>query len=126
MGQRNRYNKSTRQTENETLQTKKKRMKGNKKWENGKKLYNKTVQNEVDNEKGRKKQRRKSDNETVQNRRRRRGRIGQRKEKLKEEGRHTSTEAADANETAAAEAESYHTTLKGNRSFANRTGAVTR
>ncbi|KAK4009482.1 hypothetical protein OUZ56_018594 [Daphnia magna] len=70
----------------------------------GRKLYNETAQNEVYDEDGRSKG----------------------MEKQKEERRHPSIEAAEASKMAAAEAESYQITVKANRPFANRNGEVTR
>ncbi|KAK4007254.1 hypothetical protein OUZ56_012415 [Daphnia magna] len=99
----------------------------------GRKFYNETAQNEVYDEEGRskgmgkqKKEGRESDNETVQNEEEDEEGWDKEMKKRKEGRRHPSTEAAEASEKAAVEAESYQITVKANRSFANRTGAVTR
>ncbi|KZS09580.1 Uncharacterized protein APZ42_026164 [Daphnia magna] len=143
MGQRNRekflqHNKGTKQTDNETLQNEEEDEEGRrkeirKKEREGRKLYNETAQNEVYDDERRskgigkqKKEGRESDNETVQNKEEDEEGWDKEMKKRKQERRHMSTEAAKASETAAAEAESYQITVKANRSFANRAGAVTR
>ncbi|KZS19699.1 Uncharacterized protein APZ42_013789 [Daphnia magna] len=73
-----------------------------------------------------KKEGRESDNETVQNEEEDEEGWDKGMKKRKEERRHPLTEAAEASEMAAAEAESYQITVKANPSFASRARAVTR